>query len=87
MSRDSRARGPPPLDLFGFDDPAAPKGRGKVALALVLHRTAEKAWLLSETGDVAKAAWVPFSLAQRGEGPEANVWTLPRWKARELKWI
>lgn len=82
----TRNRGPPAGDLFGFDDPAAPEGKGKVALALVLHRTSEKAWLLSETGKAAEAQWVPFSLATRGEGPEANVWAIAKWKARALGW-
>lgn len=83
----TRNRGPPPPDLFGFDDPRAPEGRGKVALALAPHRESEKAWLLSQTGDVADAKWVPKSIAVRGEGPEEHVWTLPSWKARELGWM
>lgn len=82
----TRNRGPPPPDLFGFDDPKAPEGRGKVALALVLHQTGKAAWLLSETGKLADAKWVPFSLARRGEGRDEHVWTLPSWKARELGW-
>jgi hypothetical protein len=80
----NRARDPP--DLFGFDDPARPEGRANVELALVLHRASEKAWLLSENGKAAEAVWVPKSLARRGQGPEAHVWTMPGWKARELGW-
>ena len=82
----TRNRGPPAGDLFGFDDPREPVGKGKVAIALVLHRTSEKAWLLSETGEAADAKWLPFSLAVRGEGRDEHVWTLPSWKARELGW-
>lgn len=82
----TRNRGPPAADLFGFDDPREPEGKGKVALALVEHRTGKQAWLLSETGQLADAKWLPFSLAVRGEGRDANVWTIAKWKARELGW-
>jgi hypothetical protein len=80
----TRNRGPP--DLFGFDDPAAPSGPGMMDIALHFHRETGKAWLLSEDGEERSAQWLAKSLAIRGEGREAGVWTLPEWKARELGW-
>lgn len=76
-------------DLFGFDNPKEPDGKGMVALALVDFpvRETPKAWLLSKTDDPKDAQWVAKSLARRGEGPDANVWTMPTWKARELGWL
>ena len=61
-------------DLFGFDDPRAPAGKGMVQLALHLHLTGKAAWLLSDTGDKADAHWLPFSLGERGEGKRASYY-------------
>lgn len=72
-------------DLFGFDRVDGP-GKGEVALALVFHRASDKAVLLSETGKPADAKWVPLRFAKRGEGPDVDVWTMPKWKADELGW-
>ena len=74
-------------DLFGFDDPKAPDGKGMITLALQWHRDSEKAWLLSDSGDRDDAQWLPRSLATRGEGRDAGLWTLPEWKAKELGWL
>jgi len=73
-------------DLFGeeiADGPAA----GEVALSFVLHDQAAKAWLLGQTNDRRAAQWVPKSEVKRGEGRDENVWTMPRWLARDRGWM
>ena len=73
-------------DMFGHEPPAA-AADGSVSLALTLHSTGAKAWLLSATGKVVDAAWAPFSKATRGEGRDENVWTMPVWLARDRGWM
>ena len=73
-------------DLFGEeidDGPAA----GEVALSLVLHDQGPKAWLLGEGIDRREARWVPKSEVKRGEGRDENVWSMPRWLARDRGWM
>jgi len=69
-------------DLFGFDS-RDPPAKGEVSIALILHDQTDKAWLLSETGKAVDAQWAPKSKAKRGEGRDANVWTMPVWLARD----
>ena len=73
-------------DLFGHTPPTA-TADGAVSLALTLHRTSAKAWLLSATGKVVDAAWARFSEAKRGEGRDETVWTMPVWLARDRGWM
>lgn len=72
-------------DLFGFDEATGPP-RGSVSLALVLHGETSSAWLLAESDDRREAKWAPKSQAIRGEGRDANVWTMPAWLARDRGW-
>lgn len=73
-------------DLFG-EKPKMAAPKGSVTLELVCHDDRDKSWLLSKDGDRRKAAFVPKSLGTRGDGLEANLWTLPKWKAAELGWL
>jgi hypothetical protein len=77
-------------DLFGRPEPMGGGGSNRsdlVDVALVAHRTGNAAWLLSDSGDPDDAKWLPFSVAERGEGKDANVWTMPRWIARDRGWV
>ena len=74
-------------DLFGFDDSGEGDPKGAVSLALVLHDQTAKAWLLAETLDRRDAKWAPKSEVRRGEGRDENVWTMPRWLARDRGWV
>lgn len=73
-------------DLFGHEAPDAAPTTGEVQLALVLHDQRPKSWLLGETVDGRLAKWVPKSEARRGEGRDANIWTMPIWLARDRGW-
>lgn len=73
-------------DLFGEARRSEPP-RGSVSLALVLHDQTEKAWLLGETIDGRDAQWAPKSQVTRGEGRDANVWTMPAWLAADRGWM
>lgn len=73
-------------DLFGEETRPVAAG-GEVSLALVFHRDSGAAVLLSETGRELDAQWAPLSQVSRGEGPEANVWTMPIWLARDRGWM
>lgn len=74
-------------DLFGLDPPDQGPGHDEVQLALVLHRESAKAWLLAEGLDAREAQWAPKSSVRRGEGRDENVWTMPRWMARDRGWL
>ena len=54
-----------------------------VDIALYLHHETAKAWLLSETGDPARAEWLAKSQAEGSGG----VWTMPEWVARKRGWM
>lgn len=73
-------------DLFGEVTPPRAQG-GTVSLPLVLHLETAKGLLLGPDIDRRKAQWVPRAHAVRGEGPERDVWTLPRWIAAERGWL
>ena len=73
-------------DLFGFD-PVEEPADGEIAVALVLHDQTDRAWLLADDEDRRKARWAPKSQAKRGEGRDANVWTMPVWLARDRGWL
>lgn len=73
-------------DLFG-DEIDDDDSKGAVSLALVLHDQRAKAWLLAETIDRRDAKWAPKSEVRRGEGRDENVWTMPRWLARDRGWL
>lgn len=77
-----------PPDLFGETPPAAARD-GKVALRMRLHQTGRKAWLLTVHDDLDQrnGQWLPFSVATRGEGRDADVWTMPRWIAADRGWL
>lgn len=55
-----------------------------VDLNLALHMKTERAILVSETGDEAKAVWLPLALCEVVPRPrQAVVVTLPEWLAIE----
>lgn len=77
-------------DLFGQEDrrpPVAnPNGLVRVALDCCARRSTEKAWFLTKAGQ-REGHHVPRSLAVRGDGPNINTWTMPRWMASENGWL
>lgn len=73
-------------DLFG-EVPADEARPGDVSLSLVLHDQSPAAWLLAEGIDRRDAKWAPKSEVKRGEGRDENVWTMPRWLARDRGWL
>lgn len=91
---------PPPRRRFGDGESARPMRDARsdlVDLTLVQHRATERAVLVSETGDEAKAQWLPISLVEsvptgryeqilvQGRRQQAAVCvvTMPAWLARE----
>lgn len=77
------------LDLFGRREDARGgiERNALVDLTLVCLRTSAAAWLLSPDGGQEAARWLPFSQGQRGEGPDASVWTMPKWIAVDRGWV
>lgn len=75
-------------DLFG-DVPPPPAGSGIVSLRMVLHVTGRAAWLLTVEDDLDQrnGQWLPFSLGERGDGRDANVFAMPRWLAVDRGWL
>lgn len=80
-----KPREPVNRDLFGgqaLDDPDA-----KVERLLQVVQTSEKAWFLRGLDRKARAAWIPKARAERGVGPNQNVFTMTRADARERGWL
>lgn len=78
-------RAPENRQLFGRP-PDPPKDRTPVRLPMHYVDQTEKAWLL-RPGPREPAKWAPKSEVRRGEGPEENLFTMPRWVARERGWL
>lgn len=55
-----------------------------VDVALIVHRETKKAWLVSDTGREAEAHWLAKSQGERGLGV---TFTVPRWIARQNRWV
>lgn len=77
-------------DLFG-DEPAGaplvnPNGLVRVALDCCSKRSTEKAWFLTKAGQ-REGHHLARSRAVRGDGPNINTWTMPRWIAAENGWL
>lgn len=76
-------------DLFGHA-PAKltdPNGLVSIPLTAHVHGETDAAWLLSKTEKRATARHVPKRLVTRGEGADADVFTMPRWLAHEKGWL
>lgn len=81
-------RAPPQRDLFGAPK-APPRDTTPVSVLLreVASSSTERAFFLAPMpGGRGKAGFAPRSEATRGEGVNANVFTMPRWLAAERGW-
>lgn len=65
--------------MRGFRDDDHVRKSDLIDLAVQVHHETEKAWLISDDGDRAKAKWIPKSQAEVAEG----VLTCPEWLAKE----
>ncbi|MFZ5719217.1 MAG: hypothetical protein ACOY5Y_07085 [Pseudomonadota bacterium] len=69
---------------------AAPRPKDATPVTLPLEPVGEgtaDAWLLRPAGARGAAPkWAPRSLVTRGEGPEAGLFTMPKWVAVERGW-
>lgn len=76
-------------DLFGQAPPAPGRDDAPVCLKLTHfpERDTRLAAFLSATGRQADGRHAPLSRISRGEGPEIDVWTMPRWVARDRGWL
>lgn len=76
-------------DLFGDEPPRAGNSNDlvRVALTAFADRETPAAWFLSKTGNRAHGKFAPKSKVARGVGPDINVFTMPRWLAREKAWL
>lgn len=79
----------PPARLPGFDLPAQARDSTPVTLPMrEVHSGTPKAWFLAPLGlSSGKAAFAARALVTRGEGPLASQFTMPRWIARENRWL
>jgi|GEM_PF-1264048 len=78
----------PQSDLFG-QPRTPPRDTTPVTLAMqVVGPGTDKAWFLRPRG-VAKGApgFAPRSECRPGVGPSENLFTMPRWLARERGWL
>ncbi len=73
-------------DLFGAPV-APPRDETPVRLPMVVLSASDDAWLLAPDRKGGRSAWAPKRLAQRGEGLEAGIFTMPRWAARDRGWL
>ena len=74
-------------DLFG-DVPEPARDDAPVSLSLIVVGTpSAAAWPLSDGRPGSPVRWVPKSRVRRGEGRDENLWTMPRWMARERGWL
>lgn len=76
-----------PPDLFGPPPPEPPRDRTPVQVPLRLVDQSDKAWLLTTGAKGAAAKWAPKSEVRRGVGRDENLFTMPRWLARERGWL
>lgn len=85
-----RPKPSPQRILPGLAMPAAPpKDDAPVTLPLTaVGEGTRDAWLLRPTGvRGADAKFAPRSLVTRGEGPDAGLFTMPKWVAVERGWL
>lgn len=54
-----------------------------IDVAVKLHHESEKAWLVSDDGDRAKAIWIPKSQAELEPKGAVHILTLPEWLATD----
>lgn len=78
--------GPPNRQLFGPPPPAPPRDHTPVKVPLLYVTETDDGWLLRATSG-ADAKWAPKREAKRGVGINENVFTMPRWLARERGWL
>lgn len=61
--------------------------------ALVVHRETDKAWFVSESGDLSSAVWIPKSQAEMYEKiGDHKFWpvhqfSMPQWLAEEKELV
>lgn len=76
--------------LPGLDGPVT-RGRDQSPVTLPMREVSagtDKAWQLAPMGvGSGKAAFVARSICTRGEGPQASLFTMPTWVAREHGWL
>lgn len=58
-----------------------------IDVAVQLHHETEKAWLVSDDGDKARAIWIPKSQAELEAKGAAHILTLPEWLATDKRLI
>lgn len=79
----------PQGDLFG--GAVTPPRRDETPVTIPMREVAsptDKAWFLAPAGVSSKrSGWVAKTLATRGEGDEASLFTMPRWVAVERGWL
>lgn len=68
-------------DLFGFEAP--PEDRSAtVQLRLIVLDDRRLSWLVT-ADPMKRGEFLPKSACSRGEGRDAEIFTVPRWMARE----
>ncbi|RZJ19108.1 MAG: hypothetical protein EON91_02625 [Brevundimonas sp.] len=75
------------LDLFGTAFDAPGDDHSPVSMTMTVHDERPASWLLAKGIDRRGARWVPKSEVRRGVGRDENVWTMPRWLARDRGWL
>lgn len=65
------------------------RGSDTIDLVLQLHAETDKAWRVSDDGNIAKAKWLAKSQVQQGErkGPAMYEYTVPEWIAVQNGWV
>lgn len=78
----------PPVnhDLFGLP-PTPARDRTPVTLRMRQIDRTELGLFLSLDGVKNSAKWAPASEIKRGEGADENLFTMPKWVARERGWL
>lgn len=72
-------------DLFGEE--REPSGTAEVELLMRVVGETERAWQLVSKAKGGDRKWAPKSLVSRAEPPDEDVFTMPRWIAKERGWL
>ena len=75
----------PARDLFG--ERRGEDDGGDVELLMTVTVETSRAWALVSKTKGGSARWVPKSMVRRSAAPHEDVFTMPRFMARERGWL
>ncbi len=80
-------RAPNQRELFGAPPARPPRDTTPVKIRMAKIDETDAGIFLAPAGRKGSARWAPKSEVRAGEGLDANLYTMPRWVARERGWL